>query len=72
MGVITHARITKLPQRFTDPLPEVLVRVDEGEEVKLFDFFPDEISFRADEFVGLTRDQAYGLKGRKDADYLSS
>ena len=69
---ITHARITAMPQGFGDPMPKVVVRVDEGEEVVLFDFFPDEISFQPNEFIGLTRDAAFELKRRKDVEYLRS
>ena len=71
-GRITAARITELPKRFSDPIPKVLVKFGDVEEVELFDYFPDEISFKADEFIGLTRNQALELKGRKDLAYLQS
>jgi hypothetical protein len=68
---ITAARITALPKSFMDPLPVVYVTAG-GEEQRLFDYFPDEISFRAEEFVGLTLDEARGLKFTKDKRFLQS
>ena len=53
---------------------KVMVKVVEGAEdyVELFDFFDDEIHFSASEFIGLTREQAFELKRRKDQQYLQS
>jgi hypothetical protein len=68
---ITAARITALPMTFMDPLPVVHVTVG-GEERRLFDYFPDEIRFSPEEFVGLTLDEAHGLKFNKDKTYLQS
>lgn len=70
--LIVTARITALPKSLFDPLPEVLVTDDAGNEVRLFTYFPDEISFTEDEFVGLTIAQARALKGRKDRAFLTS
>ena len=50
----------------------VFVNVDKGEEQVLFTFYHDEIDFRSDEFIGLTLEEAKGLKGKKDRDYLRS
>jgi hypothetical protein len=69
---ITAARITAMPSGICDPLPQVWVVVGNAPEKKLFDFFPDEISFTSDEFVGLTEDEARALKGKKDRAYLRS
>lgn len=75
-GKITAARITELPKTFSDPIPKVFVKfsnnTEETEEVELFDYFPDEISFTTDEFIGLTRGQALELKECKDRAYLQS
>jgi hypothetical protein len=68
---ITAARITALPKSFGDPMPVVYVTVG-GEEQRLFDYYPDEISFTAGEFVGLTVEEAVGLKFKKDKRYLQS
>jgi hypothetical protein len=69
--VIARAVITKPTDMFT--CPEVFV-VFEGEAQKhrLFEYFPDEISFSPEEFVGLTKRQAHELKARKDLAYLKS
>jgi len=67
---ITAARITEQPKSLFDPMPEVWVTYEDGEEEKLFSYYPDEISFDASEFVGLTRDAANKLYSKKDVAYL--
>lgn len=67
---ITAARITEQPKSLFDPMPEVWVTYEDGEEEKLFSYYPDEISFDEHEFVGLTREQAMRLYTKKDIDYL--
>jgi len=69
---IVSARITDMPKSFRDPLPEVHAKLEDGSEVKLFEYYPDEISFRATEFVGLTIEQASQLKFKKDVAFLRS
>lgn len=70
---ITKARITAMPKDFCDPMPKVMVVLEgETEEQELFEYYPDEISFNSDEFIGLTLDEARSLKGKKDRDYLRS
>lgn len=69
---ITHARITAMPTQILDPMPQVMVRVEEGEEVLLFEYYPDEISFQASDFIGLTLQEAHDLKRKKDVNYLQS
>jgi hypothetical protein len=72
-GKITSARITNLPQTMCGPCPEVLVQVGgQLDEVKLFDYFSDEISFRPEEFIGLTVDEGRNLKFKKDVAFLRS
>ena len=68
---ITKARITESKDIFD--VPQVMV-VYEGseEEVFLFSYYPDEISFTADEFIGLTEAEATNLKFKKDKAYLQS
>ena len=67
---ITKARITEQPKSLFDPMPQVWVTYEDGEEEMLFDYYPDEISFSPGEFVGLTRDQAISLRHKKDVEYL--
>ena len=69
---ITKARITEMPKSFADPMPRVMVSGDNGEEHFLFEYYPDEISFTADEFIGLTVSEARNLKYVKDKRYLQS
>ena len=69
---IFKARITEMPKAFCDPMPRVMVCGEAEEEHFLFDYYPDEISFTADEFVGLTVAEARQLKFKKDKRYLQS
>ena len=68
---ITSARITGLPQQVFGPNPEVIATVN-GKEEKLFDYYSDEISFKPEEFLGLTVEEGRALKQRKDKAYLQS
>ncbi len=58
---ISKARITEMPRSLFDPMPRVFVTLEEGEEYYLFDYYPDEISFIAIEFVGLIIPEAWHL-----------
>jgi hypothetical protein len=69
---IVSARITPLPKSLRDPLPEVWVTLEDGHEEKAFDYYPDEITFQPQEFIGLTISEARALKVKKDLDYLRS
>lgn len=69
---ITSARITAMPKDFFDPMPQVFVTLEDGKEEFLFEFYPDEISFNEQEFVGLTIEQAKHLKFQKDKKFLQS
>jgi hypothetical protein len=69
---ITSARITPLPKSLFDAIPKVFIKLEgSSEEEFLFDYYPDEISFTPEEFVGLTISQARTLKGDKDRYYLT-
>lgn len=62
-----------MPKSMFDPMPSIIVKLDnEEEEHYLFDYYPDEISFTSNEFIGLTMEQARELKGKKDRIYLQS
>jgi hypothetical protein len=69
---ITSARITDMPKGWFDPMPQVWVTTENGEEQLLFEYYPDEISFSSQEFIGLTLDEARHLKFKKDKHYLQS
>lgn len=61
-----------MPEGMFDPMPKVSVTYDDGTAEDLFSFYPGEISFRRDEFLGLTREEAGDLFHRKDVAYLRS
>lgn len=69
---IVKARITKMPERMLDPMPEVIATLEDGSEEVLFSYYPDEISFVPAEFAGLTVDEGRRLKYQKDLAYLQS
>jgi hypothetical protein len=50
----------------------VMVQLEDGTLKDVFDYFWDEISFRAEEFVGLTEDEAHDLFHQRDVAYLRS
>jgi hypothetical protein len=52
-------------------MPKVMVTVN-GSEEELFEYYPDELSFNATEFIGLTPEQGRALKTKKDIQYLQS
>ena len=69
---IKSAHITAMPKSMFDPMPKVLATFEDGTEKELFQYYPDEISFTADEFIGLTEEEARHLKFTKDKAYLQS
>jgi len=69
---IISARITAMPEELFDPMPQVHVTMENGEEQFLFEYYPDEISFVPSEFIGLTIEEGRSLKGKKDREYLLS
>jgi hypothetical protein len=71
---ITTARITDPPKRLGDPMPIVYVTLEGEEEerelLELFTYYPDEISFTPQDFIGLTVEQAHRLKLDRDQGIL--
>lgn len=61
-----------MPEGMLDPMPKVKVQFDDGSEKTLFEFYPDELSFTEDEFIGLTEKQAHKLRMKKDIEFLQS
>ena len=57
---------------FFDSMPQVKVKFNNGDEKTLFEFFPDEISFKESEFIGLTEESARRLKFEKEKIYIQS
>ena len=69
---IKSARITALPNSFLDPMPQVYVTLEDDVEQLLYEYYPDEISFSPEEFIGLTVKEAITLKFNKDQYYLKN
>ena len=73
---ITSAIITPMPRPMPegmfDAMPEVIATFEDGTTRPLFSFYPDEITFQASEFAGLTEEEANALRHRKDAAFLKS
>lgn len=70
---IVSVRITELPKDLFDPMPEIWVKYENSDnEELLFTYYPDEISFTTEEIIGLTKTEAYRLKGDKDRIYLTT
>ena len=61
-----------MPEGMFDQMPSVTVTLSNGETLKLFEYYPDEISFVESEFIGLTIAEAESLLTRKDVKYLQS
>ena len=74
--VIVKCTIGPYPRPMTegmfDPMPEVKVQFNNREKKTLFEFYPDEISFKESEFIGLTEESARRLKFEKDKRYIQS
>lgn len=69
---ITSVEISPLPKNFSDPMPKVTATFEDGSEKELFEYYPDELSFTKEEFVGLTEQEAHALRHKKDVAYLQS
>ncbi len=69
---VVKCRITEQPKSFFDPIPQVFVTMENGIEEFLFGYYPDEISFTPNEFIGLTLDECRHLKFVKDKKFLTS
>lgn len=61
-----------MPEGMFDPMPEVIATFEDGSSKTLFSFYPDELSFQASDFIGLTEEQARDLRHRKDVSFLRS
>lgn len=74
--VITKCKIgpfpRPMPEGMFDQMPSVNVTLSNGESLKLFEYYPDEISFVESEFIGLTVAEAESLLTQKDVKYIQS
>ena len=69
---ITSVVIGPMPKGLCDPMPKVTATFEDGETKELFEFYPDEISFTETEFIGLSEQEAYDLRHKKDVAYIQS
>jgi len=76
LPVITKCKIgpfpRPMPEGMFDQMPTVRVTLSDGETMKLFEYYPDEITFVESEFIGLTVAEAESLLFQKDVKYLQS
>ncbi len=61
-----------MPKGLFDPMPEVVVTYEDDSSESLFSYYPDELRFTAEEFVGLNRTEALQLRHDRDVRYLRS
>jgi len=69
---IIKCSISAMPKSMFDPMPRITVTLDDGSTQELFEYYPDELSFTEQEFIGLTLEEARHLKFVKDKQYLQS
>ena len=69
---IISASISPQPKCLSDAMPQVYVDTESEKSQFLFQYYPDEIQFTPDEFIGLTIEEARHLKFKKDKDFLQS
>jgi len=69
---IIKTRITEMPKSIFDDMPKVIVITEDNIEHTLFEYYPDELSFTENEFIGLTINEGKNLKRQKDLKYLQS
>ena len=72
MNKIVGVRFTEMPKSIFDPMPQVFGILEDGAEILLFSYYPDEISFSEQEFIGLSVSEARYLKFKKDKLFLQS
>jgi hypothetical protein len=72
LNVIITDMPRPMPLGMFDAMPEVIATFEDGSTKTLFTFYPDEVSFHASEFIGLTEQEAQSLFHQKDTAYLRS
>ena len=73
MSKITHVELKQIPIFGNMHSIDVIVKTNDSEKpIKLFSYFPDEISFTQNELIGLTIPEAHSLRTKKDIAYLQN
>ena len=70
--VITSCDVGKMPKSWFDAMPEITVVLSNGASASLGTYYPDEIKFVADTFIGKTLDAAKEIIRKRDVAYLQS
>lgn len=61
------------PAGFRDPMPSIVVTLDDGQQRELLhSFYPDEWMVDEGDFLGMTEDEARAALRQKDIEYLRS
>jgi hypothetical protein len=68
---VVHAEV-QLPREGSFDKAKVFCIFSNGSQKQVFDFFSDELSFRTEEFIGLTEEECSEVFRAKDVAYLST
>lgn len=61
-----------IPPKGWGDMAKVRAKMSDGTETLVFEYFSDELYFSAEEFTGMTLEQAGALRSKKDIAYLRS
>lgn len=61
-----------MPLGMGDQMPSVQATLSDGQVKTLFSYYPDELTFTREEFIGKTEEEAHQLFQQKDRDFLRS
>lgn len=67
--VIVEASVKQSSDRLTNTM---MAKMSDDKLVTMFFWYPDEITIHAEEMKGLTVEEAYALKQKRDVAYLRS
>lgn len=69
---IVSAKIEKIGRGKIFCTNNVIATFEDGHIEKIFNYYPNEISFTPNEFIGKTKDECFDLFYKKDMEYLKS
>ena len=71
-AIVTEARILP-PDREKDRYGnEMQVRLNGGEWKRIFEYYPNELTFSTSEFIGKTEEECYEIRHNRDVAYIQS
>lgn len=59
-----------MPHGMGDQMPSVKATLSDGQVKTLFSYYPDELTFTREEFIGKTEEEAHQLFAHKDREFL--